>query len=201
MIIHIKNLAKIQINSPILTWAGRADMNSLAISGILLLSLSIVPASSGQKGHIHTFKVNTFEILKNVPKIATLVEYVEVDADSDGLHREDIQQAVELNLRIAGIRIVDVTQPVPCLYTAIHTFKQKDTGIYAYDIEMSFQDYTGVWRYSNKHVPVYLSIPMGTIWHKSYIGCVGSNNIWTINENVKKLIDIFSNDYLKANPK
>jgi hypothetical protein len=132
--------------------------------------------------------------LKALKSVSVLVEDVNSDADkSIGLRREDLQVAVELQLRKAGINVDSEAQP----YLYVNTTTMCDeSGICAtfFNVELKrivFIDMGG----SNRLFEI------APVWYRRSMGMVGKRKAAaSIRDTVARLADEFANDFLAANP-
>lgn len=137
--------------------------------------------------------------------------HVFVDVASDlreiGINGEQIQTDTELKLRLAGIRVVKMSEAKsipgkPALYIFIMGLKipklPMESPVYAFYIRVSVLQMALLER------NLIVSDWMPT-WSTDYIGVRGSLNPDTIQKHIrdvnKDLIDKFVNAYLSANPK
>ena len=130
--------------------------------------------------------------LKGIQAFKIIVESPGKDAEDDGLTKEDLQMAVELRLRSAGIKIASMDEPAPFLVVNVTCFKgEKDSLTYAVHMNVSVEA-DAIYKFQRVNVP---------IWSKDNVGVCGTRRISTVKEWVSGLVDWFANDYLKANPK
>ena len=120
-----------------------------------------------------------------------LVEELDADSEAIGLTKRQLQTDVELRLRTAGVKLDDSARPNLYLNVLVlHDPEQQDV---AYNVSLAFQQwgtFDGGFRGS------------GTTWDESAVGRAGEARAARyIREHVGDKVDMFLNDYLKANPK
>ena len=131
------------------------------------------------------------ESLKNVDRIDVIVEDIEEDAERDGLHRSDIQTAVEVQLRKAGIKLDD-DGVTPYLYVRVRTLLHKDGRLYSYHIEVSFQQ--GCRPMNNPELRLF-----ARTWEADgAVGSVGKDLVGNLQKSVELHVNEFINAYVQA---
>lgn len=134
----------------------------------------------------------SLDILRDIGPIAVGVEAMRPDAERDGLPQVILQTAAELRLRQRGIPVADLREAVenarPILYVVVATFKSN--ALYAYCIRVQLRQ--------------RVSLPRGNLshlyWERTKTGMVGAGNVRDVTDGVLDFVDLFSNDYLAANP-
>lgn len=132
--------------------------------------------------------------LRGIQEIHVVVEDIRPDAQSFGLNKEQIQNDIELKLRMSGIKIGN-QPPAPILYVRVNTFYLTSEDIFAVAIECKVRESVVLAR-----DPSILGI--ATTWEKSQSGAVRSVDLVSeVRGTVKDLVEIFINDFLSVNPR
>ena len=141
-------------------------------------------------------------VLSKIKSVVLLVQKLGPDAQFDGLKQEAIQTDIELKLRTAGIPISTPTPTeqlrdhTPSLHVALKLVKW-GSGFYIHNIEVELIEWEP---FSSARTP-HLKVMGVSTWRKSNIGITAVSNLKTLRDVIKDQVDIFYNDYLKANPK
>jgi len=133
------------------------------------------------------------DVLKSVPGIKVLVIDVPRGATDIGLTTERLQTVTELKLRESGIKILsqdewNKTPGGPTLVIAVNI-----VGV-GCSIDVSFREIVFVSRQGKA-----VAIPNSETWGRSVAGTTHTPEFVVDRE--KELLDIFCNDWLKANPR
>lgn len=176
------------------------DMRSLDMTPQeLVLAAGLMDHSQERVHHSPTnvqqeleqFEEDRISPLKGIQAFRILVNSPGKDAEDDGLTKDDLQTAVELRLRSAGIKIARDWR-APWLRVNVTCFKgEKDSLTYAVHMSVSVEA-VAIYKFQSVTVP---------IWSTDNVGVCGTRRISTVKEWVSGLLDRFANDYLKANPK
>ena len=140
------------------------------------------------------------ESLRGVKSFGVLIEELDHTALDLGLSVPDIQTAVELRLRLAGMKIVTARESFslpgsPYLYVQVSTVG-KVPGAIAYNVDLYFQQDVILERNTNS------KIFGASTWSAGTIGTAGSAVASdAIKQLLAKLTDEFLNAYLTVNPK
>jgi hypothetical protein len=112
-----------------------------------------------------------------------------------------LQTDTELRLRQSGIRVLDQSElaaapGVPILTLQIVLLRLSTvSGLYAFDAHLDLEQSVQLTRDGTKRLSAVTWSTTGTI------GVVGTNQLSSLRETARDLIDQFVNDYLAANPK
>lgn len=140
------------------------------------------------------------DVLAGLGGMYVVVEDFDLGAEEAGLTEEKVRGDVELQLRLAGIKVLSAeeglaTKSKAFLYVTVTTVKGELHQEYAGSVEVSLRE------------RVYLArepetMTLAATWDKISIG-LGSSDIAKskIRESIKDLVDEFINDYLAANQK
>ncbi len=134
--------------------------------------------------------------LKGFTGVNVIVRYLDPDIEKDGLTMLQITTDVELKLRLAGIKVLALTE---MRKKALHTLvidlgilKTKSFKGYVYRIDVSLEQFVYLKR--NSSVPINFST-----WSTGTLGI--TTDISDIRNAVENQVDIFINAYLSVNPK
>lgn len=136
------------------------------------------------------------ESLRGVTALRIVVEPPNWEGLDIGLSMEQLRTAIELKLRLAGIKVVDVkSRTVPYLYLNVLTIG-KAPGVIAFTLRLSFGQTVILERN-----PKIKSIPAET-WSAALIATVGSNKATEeVKGDLTAIVDRFINAYHSVNPK
>jgi hypothetical protein len=142
-------------------------------------------------------------VLSKIKKVDLILEAINKEAQTEGLTEEAVQTDIELKLRLAGIEAgafppaENLRDNIPTLDVSVNIVKQLPSHLYLFGIEVQLHESEQFSSVRNPH----LKIGGVITWQKSIYGTVGENNLQRVREIIKDRIDLFCNDYLKANPK
>jgi hypothetical protein len=166
----------------------------ILLPSLLLLATTIASPAAGQSDDAITRKT-----LAGLKGIYILVEDVDDDVQRDGLSREQIRTDVELRLRQAGLDVLSELQYAaetgfPYLYVNVQTLKSS-LGPYVYRLEVELkQSVTPI-----RNPSATLLAP--TWAARAKLGIVGVDNVRSLRDDIRDMVDQFINAYLAANPK
>jgi hypothetical protein len=137
-------------------------------------------------------------ILRGLGPIAVVVQDIDPEAVREDFNVSVIKNDVELELRKAGIRVVDRSELTdasgrPYLFVVIHLVKGT-LNTYSYHAELRFHQNASLTRSPD----VILSVPT---WSRSVTGMERANRMMSVRDKVKEMLMVYINDYLAANPK
>ena len=143
-------------------------------------------------------QVGTNAVLKGANPIAVVIQDSAEDATREEFTTELIRTDIELELRKAGIRIVNRSElspesGQPYLFVFVNTAKGA-LNVYAYNIDVRFFQNATLTR----NPDVALSVPT---WSRSIVGTERGNRLPSLREKIQEITQAFLNDYLAANPK
>jgi hypothetical protein len=123
--------------------------------------------------------------LRGISAVSVVIENLSPRAAKNGLTQDAIRTDVELRLRMAGMKVVPLDQPVPYIYVNVNVAD------YATNVRVDLNQELLLTRTA--------SMVLGTTWSA---GSVGSNpSADTIRSTIKDLVDQFLNEWLKQNPR
>ncbi|GEM_PF-314141 len=137
------------------------------------------------------------ETLRGLEGGLIIIEELRPEAEVHGLTRQQIKTDVELSLRRNGIRVLtkeEITerQGMPQIYVNVNPVISGR--FVAYDISLELRQNVILFRDQTKVV-------FGaTTWREGTTGILNLSNIRDIREEVKGLVDMFSDDFLAVNP-
>ena len=140
------------------------------------------------------------ESLRYLKSMGLVIRDLNSDIKIDGLNKECIQTDVESKLRSAGIKILSIQEWLnklgsPHLGVWVNSSKKDESrSLYAYTIEVSLSQ--TVYAARNKEI-----VFMAETWSVEDVGFVEEENVNSIRDSVKDLVDKFINDYLSVNLK
>ena len=159
----------------------------LTLVGLLLLGIAVPawPVDSPEER----------ATLKGIKAIVVAVD-VNPEAEPHGLSKDQIQTDVELRLRKAGIKVVSLLSEggSSFLSVAVAMVKSSDGSVYAYSIQLAFNQLTVLMR--DPRVPA-----VATTWSTSYVGLAGFYRVREVRNILADQVDRFINAYLEQNPK
>ena len=137
--------------------------------------------------------------LYGLPGVYVLVESPNLDAEKDGLTKDQLRKEVESQLRNAGIKILTreekfKTTGNPQLYVNINLLKSSSPFAYAYSVEIRLEQEVSLVRKPNMRTAA-------TTWSRGSVGFVGIANLRAIRETVRGRVEHFIHDYFAANSK
>ena len=161
---------------------------SLIVVGIVILaSVSTGGSQTRQK-----------ESLRGLNGVYVYVEPVAKEVEAGGLSRTQIQNAVQEQLREAGIPIQSEPQSAngsATLVIVISTVKRPAEAAYLFDVEVSLLQAVHLARQNDPD-----PFPAQT-WSQKALGITGPNRMDLILEPLKVRVSDFANDYLSVNAK
>jgi hypothetical protein len=140
----------------------------------------------------------TSSVFRDVGPIAVVIQELDPDAVREEFTVDLIRTDIEVELRKAGIRVVDRTQlgensGNPYLFLVVNTLKGT-LNTYTYSMELRFHQNASLIR----NPDVSLSV---STWNRSVIGNERGNRLPQLREKIKEMLMPFINEYLAANPR
>jgi hypothetical protein len=134
------------------------------------------------------------DTLRGHTNVSVLVERLNPDIESAGLHADDIRTDVELKLRLPKIPVIpaDPIASLPYLYVNVSVMRSRTTPLYAYNVSVQFKQLAKLENGTSA---------AGATWDGGSIGMVGALNIQQIRDSVKEEVDRFINDWLAVHSK
>lgn len=142
------------------------------------------------------FALDQSVALKGIQTVNVMVADLSDDLIKDGVEKETVRTTLELALRTAGLTILSqdqYTDTIPTITLRVLAIKEPNGRFYATDIALVCSD-----NVSNPRIPAIFS---AVIWSNNVLQLLGKVDLSRVVEGEKKLIDLFLNDYLEANPK
>jgi len=142
------------------------------------------------------FALNQSLELKGIATVNVTVADLSDDLIKDGVEKEAVRTTLELALRAAGLTLLPEDQgddAVPTITLRVSAIKEPNGRFYATDIVLACLD-----NVSNSRIVGPFS---AIIWTRNFLQLLGKVDLSRVVEGEKKLIDLFVNDYLAANPK
>jgi hypothetical protein len=131
--------------------------------------------------------------LRGLDRIAVVVEDLHAEAENAGLSRAQLQTAVELRLRLAGIKVVDESEGIAKGYPFLYA--QINNGERFYSIHVAFEQ--SVFLQRNTDIRC-----MAVTWTTESAGSSSPPRMAeTVRKAVADHVDEFINAYLSVNPK
>jgi hypothetical protein len=161
---------------------------------LFILVVFAIPIHIFSQGYVLTIET---ESLKGLQSLNVVVEDLEPDLIKAGLTRLQIQTDVEIKLRRAGIKLTGAEKYSPesyysYLYIRVSSFQHPDMPkVFAFHIEATLNQSVILERNKSKSI--------GATWKKDLTGIVGSDNVRQVRDHISDVIDLFINNYLKAN--
>jgi hypothetical protein len=138
------------------------------------------------------------ENLKGIKAVTVVVETLKPAAVEAGLTEKQLQQDVELRLRLAGVKVVpetEIKRGVPWLYVSVGTYLRKGSELFAFHSLVELQQNVLLMR-----DPTIVTAA-GT-WRTQSLGTVGPEEFREfVRQSVRDKVDTFLNAYLSVNPK
>lgn len=141
-----------------------------------------------------------FPNLKGVSPINITVELIEEEGIKGGFDRSEYEKAIESRLCNYGIRVGEVSIPnqYPFLYlqvwpnmSGIATKGNQPFRLYSVVLHLSFNQIV--------LVPEQGATILASTWSETMVGNVEEDSVGRVRESVIGLVDIFANDYFRAN--
>ena len=138
---------------------------------------------------------STRNTLKGITTISVLAGPTSLEAENDGLVRDQIQTDVELRLRQAGITVNSNVPPNPLEMLVVYVQTRKNRlGAYAYAVNVEFWQLVCVRAQTDK-------CTLAPTWSVSGIGLESASSLRDVRRVVADYVDQFINAYLEQNPK
>jgi hypothetical protein len=140
------------------------------------------------------YSQNDYKQLEGIDTLRIIVEFLPSDFSNLGLSESLIRTDLELKLRLAKIPITYGLNSTH-IYLQVSGHKLENPNIIAsiYDITFRVKEEATLSR--NK------KFAFAEIWENGYIGISPNNELSTnVRNRIKDIMDMFLNDYLKANP-
>ena len=134
--------------------------------------------------------------LKGITTVNVMVADLSDDPVKDGVEKETLTATLELALRMAGLTVLTQGQyddTVPTIILRVSAIKEPNRRFYATDIILACLD--------NLSNPRTTRMFSAEIWSNDLLQLLGIVNLSRVVEGEKKLINLFLDDYSKANPK
>jgi hypothetical protein len=165
---------------------GRGALWGLIVALVSLLATAV-------QGLAFTDSEDSRETLRGLPGVQVVIEHLTDAAKRIGLTEAQLQTAVELRLRKAGIRVFPTTEPgISLLVIQVTTVER--LGLYAYYVDVSLLQSVSV---AHNFTSAYAST-----WTAGWLGTVGTTQARSaIRETVGEQVDRFLNAYLAVNPR
>ena len=173
----------------------------LVLGVVLLASFAQVSAETPQTGTNPSVSIDAIlregerEMLRGLNGVLVVVEGVKKEVEDKGLTTDALRTCVELQLRKAGIKILnssitDTRAMVEAPLLALNVGAVvSDSGFVAYHISL---EHSELGQFKRNGMPC-----SATMWARSYTGTVGVNNLKKkITELVSEMADQYANDYL-----
>lgn len=146
------------------------------------------------------FVADDRETLRGIKAIFVAIEHLRNEAEKFGLTKDKIRSDVELQLKMAGIKVVSKEEWLkipgsPRLYININQVYNNQVGAFVCDINVNFNQMV----YLERKPDVSC---MATTWWTTATGAVGVKEMEKkIRETIKDQVDVFLNEYFAVNPK
>jgi len=137
-------------------------------------------------------------IFKGLGPIAVVVQDIDPEAVREDFNVSVIKNDVEVELRKAGIRVVDRSELTdasgrPYLFVVIHLVKGS-LNTFTYHTELRFHQNASMTR----NPDVVLSVPT---WSRSVTGMERANKMMSVRDKIREMLMVYINEYLAANPR
>jgi hypothetical protein len=142
------------------------------------------------------FALNQFLELKSIKTVNVIVADLSDNLVRDGVTNDEVRATLELALRATGLTVLTQGQyddTVPTITLRVSSIKEPNGRFYASDIVLACLDNVSNGRMLGPFTAV--------IWTRDLLQLLGKVDLSRIVDGEKQLIDLFLNDYLKANPK
>ena len=175
----------------------------LTVAVMIAVAIAAAPQGSHSSGR---------ESLRGLKQLCVVVEDLGSDIQNDGLDRSAVQTDVEVKLRLAGIQVVTCqeaskTPGGPLLVVNINSMLAKDLGLYAVNVELSFEQTVLLEHLEfrqDAHVETNPDVwrIFATTWIDSGLLTVGKTRVsQAVRDSIRDKVDKFINDYLAVNPR
>jgi len=133
--------------------------------------------------------------LVGLKEIAVAIEAIPAVLEKS-IDRKQLQASVELRLRRAGIKVVELDGKagVPYLYVNLNAIRHQNLPVIACAIEVRCNEKAMLVR--DPSIATFFST-----WHNGTIATVGEANARQLEDSVLGIVDVFANDLLAANQK
>lgn len=177
------------------------NRKALSVLALLVTLLTMTSRSQGVQSDIVITTPFSSGSLRGLTALYVSVEALDPHIEEDGLHREDIQNDVELLLRQSGIKVVDSTgirkfPGRPTLYINLGSCRNRNIPLYAYTVNPYLEQNVFLQRDLRTMVVSVIT------WRSpGRIGMCTGQSVRAIRDIVKDEVSVFINAYLEANPK
>lgn len=168
-------------------------------NNVIPFPTNVFRAAFAFQGSLETAGLTPEQIrLIGLKGVALFVEDLDLDVESHGLRREQIETDVKQKLRAAGIEILtekqlQLTMGRPYLCIHIQTIGDGPDG-YIYSLEVALRE--KVYLERNRLIRTD-----ARTWSKKSLGTVGASDVTQIRDVIKDCVDVFLKDHRAANPK
>jgi len=140
------------------------------------------------------------ESLKGLNGVYLIVERLNPDIEKDGLTKNSIKTAVELKLRMAGIKVLTKEEifkdpDSPVLHVQVVSIKERTIDSF-YAIGINIELYQHVFLIRDKSIIFHTAT-----WCDKLVVMRLAKEVYSLKDVIKDRIDEFINDYLAVNPK
>lgn len=137
-------------------------------------------------------------IFRGLGPIAVVIQDIDPEAVREDFNVSVLKNDVEVELRKAGIRVVDRSELTdasgrPYLFVVIHLVKGS-LNTFNYHAELRFHQNASLTR----NPDVILSVPT---WSRSVTGMERANRMTNVRDKVREMLMVYINEYLASNPK
>ncbi|MFI5368265.1 MAG: hypothetical protein ACHQ1F_04555 [Spirochaetia bacterium] len=142
------------------------------------------------------FALNQSAELKGIRTVHAVVFDLSDDLVRDGVQKESIRTTLEAGLTAAGLNVLAQDQyddTAPTITVRVSAIREPNGRFYAIDIVLACVD-----NVSSSRIAGPFS---AAIWSNDVLELLGKVDLSRVVEGEKKLVDLFLNDYLEANPK
>jgi hypothetical protein len=160
-------------------------------SFFVILFMFLVSSSS-------TIAQSSGAIFRGIGPVAVVIQDIDPEAVREDFNVSILKNDVEVELRKAGIRVVDRSELTdasgrPYVFVIIHLVKGS-LNTFNYHAELRFHQNASLTR----NPDVILSVPT---WSRSVTGMERANRMINVRDKVREMLMVFINEYLASNPR
>ena len=129
------------------------------------------------------------EHLTDIREVNVIVEDLADDMEAAGLTRRMLENAIEQQLQDRGVPLGNSRQAAD-LYVSV-AVSQGSTSLYAFCVRVSVQQLVTI---EGNQLRAFADT-----WDRASVGTVGVGNFPQVEQVVRQIVDLFSDDYLEVN--
>jgi hypothetical protein len=166
------------------------DRRSFLTAG--LTSALLIPSMTSSADSV---MVDNFEVLKGIKSVGLHIDPLHEAFANHSLSAEELRSSLELQLQGAGITIKEVSVEVPLLWIGFNFMKLENLDVLIYSVFIEVKEVLQSLRRTQT------VIVGATTYKRDWVGIRTFQTLADFRTTIKNDLEVFLNDYLKANPK